>query len=215
MRLSNKIVLASTNTDKLREFKSLFTAYPGIEVVSATGHIRNADKLGFAEKFDTYLENASAKARLANMGSHYPTLADDSGLEVDALGGKPGARSRRYAQIPGYPSRTEQDRANIELLLSEMKKSGNASRNARFVATLVLIIEGISVHATGILEGTIAEAPRGQMGFGYDPIFIPNGSNQTLGEIAESAKNAISHRAKALTELMNQVRARGIIFAKP
>ncbi len=96
-----------------------------------------------------------------------------------------------------------------------MKKSGNASRNARFVATLVLIIEGISVHATGILEGTIAEAPRGQMGFGYDPIFIPNGSNQTLGEIAESAKNAISHRAKALTELMNQVRARGIIFAKP
>lgn len=218
MRLSHQIVMASTNSNKLREFRSLLTAYPGIKLVSAESVIRNPEKIGFAEKYDSYIENASAKARLANLASHYPALADDSGLEIEALGGKPGVLSQRFAQLKGYPSKASQDQANIDLVLSELSKAnqaGNTSRKARFVATLVLIIEGISIHATGVLEGTIADEPKGEMGFGYDPIFIPKGSAHTLAEMAETAKNSISHRAKALHELMAQVRARGIAFVKP
>src|SRR4051812_38179242 len=97
MRLSNKLVLATLNRDKYEEFKTLFSAYPDLELVMADQYLRNPEKLALVETYDTYLENALAKARLANQGSHYPTLADDSGLEVEALGGKPGARSHRYA----------------------------------------------------------------------------------------------------------------------
>lgn len=217
MRLSNKIVLASTNEDKLREFKALFRDYPEIEIVSPKGLIRNASKLALVEKYDTYIENAAAKARVAHLGTHYPTLADDSGIEVDALGGKPGVFSARYAQTPkgaGSLSTIEQSRANVELLLSEVKKAGG-SRQARFVCTLVLVIEGILVRANGTLEGEIADAPRGENGFGYDPIFIPKGSTRTLAEMREEEKNTISHRAKAVQDLMVQIKAHGIVFAKP
>lgn len=217
MRLSQKIVLATTNPGKLAEMRHLVEdQLPGFELVSADQILRNADKLGLAEVYDTYFENCAAKARLAGQGCHYPTLADDTGLEVDALGGKPGVKSARYAKAPtgAKLSKLEQDRANIEMLLSELKKSGG-SRDARFVTTLALLVEGILVHATGTLEGTIAEAPRGTNGFGYDPIFIPRGSQKTLAEMSESEKNAISHRARAVQELVAQIKARGIVLAKP
>lgn len=210
MRLSNKIVLASTNREKFEEMQALMAAYPGVELVPADEVIRNADKLKYAERFDTYLENAVAKARLANTGCHYPCLADDSGLEVDALKGKPGVRSHRYAT----PKATmTQDQANVEFLLSELK--GASTRSARFTCTLVVLIEGIMIQATGILEGTIADKPRGTHGFGYDPVFIPVGSNRTLAEMTSEEKNAISHRGKALHELMAQIQSHGIVFAKP
>jgi XTP/dITP diphosphohydrolase len=215
MRKSNLIILASTNADKHREFKALLSAYPEVELEMATNYIRNPGKIGFAEQFDTYLENAAAKARLVNLGSHYPSLADDSGLEIDALGGKPGVRSARYAQIPGSPSKIDQNRANLEMVLSELKAKGDTNRAARFITTLALVIEGVMVHATGTLEGMIADVPRGQLGFGYDSIFIPKGSNKTLAEMSEAEKNAISHRAKAVHELMNQLKIRGVVLAKP
>ena len=215
MRLSNTIVLASMNPDKYREFKALLTGYPDIELLPAEGIIRNPDKIEFAEHYSTYTENAAAKARLANQASHYPCLADDSGLEIDALEGKPGVRSRRYAKLAGVPSRINQDRANIDLVLSELKKKTDAPRTARFVTTLALVLEGISVTATGILDGTIADSARGEMGFGYDPIFIPKGFNKTLGEMTQAEKNSISHRARAIHEIIAQVRARGIVLAKP
>ncbi|MBC7692496.1 MAG: RdgB/HAM1 family non-canonical purine NTP pyrophosphatase [Methylotenera sp.] len=215
MRKSNLIVLASTNADKYREFKSLLSAYPEIELATADGYVRNPGKIGFAEQYDTYLENAAAKARLVNLGSHYPSLADDSGLEIDALGGKPGVRSHRYAKVPGSPSQNDQDRANIEMVLSELRGKGTSDRSARFVTTLTLVIEGVMVHATGTLEGSIIETPRGTQGFGYDSIFTPKGSDKTLAEMSEAEKNAISHRAKAVHELMNQVKARGVVLAKP
>jgi XTP/dITP diphosphohydrolase len=215
MRLANKIVLATLNPDKFSEFKAIFQAYPEIELIPAEMIVRNSAKLGMVENHATYLENAIAKARLANHGCHYPALGDDTGLEVDCLGGRPGVRSHRYAKVPaGSFSKIAQDQANRELLLEEMKKAGGP-RTARFKTTLALCIEGILVHATGTLEGSIADAPRGTHGFGYDSLFIPSGATQTLAEMTDTEKNQLSHRAKAAHELMTQVRARGIVFAKP
>ncbi len=210
MRLSNKLVLASLNRDKFEEFKSLLSAYPDIELVRAEQLVRNPSGLQFAEKHDTYLENATAKARLCNLGSHYPSLGDDSGLEVLALEGRPGVKSHRYATPVAGMS---QDEANTRKLLQELQ--GHTHREARFVCWLSLVIEGIMIHASGTLEGTILDAPRGTHGFGYDPVFIPKGSGKTLAEMNAGEKNSISHRAKALHELMTQIQGHGIVFAKP
>ncbi|MDR3607275.1 MAG: RdgB/HAM1 family non-canonical purine NTP pyrophosphatase [Oligoflexia bacterium] len=210
MRISNQIVFASTNRGKFEEMQSLLGADPEIELLPAETILRNADKLRFAERYDTYLENATAKARLANTGAHYPCLADDSGLEVEALDGKPGVRSQRFATPKAGQS---QDEANIELLLAEL--GSGKSRKARFVTTLVIVMEGIMIQAEGTLEGSIATHPRGEHGFGYDSVFVPNGATKTLAEMTSAEKNAISHRAKALRELMQQAKSRGIVFAKP
>jgi len=210
MRLSEKIVLASSNREKLEEFRSIFETYPEVEIVPAHEILRNVEKLQFAETYDTYLENALAKGRLGNQGSHYPTLADDSGLECAGLDGKPGVRSHRFASPKAHKT---QDEANRELLLKEIQSATN--RIARFVCTLVLVIEGIELHATGVLEGSIANAPRGTHGFGYDPIFIPQGETRTLAEMTMAEKNVISHRTKAVKALMASVKAHGIVFAKP
>ncbi len=210
MRLVNRIVLATTNRDKFEEFQSIFSGQSEVELLSADQIVRNADKLGFAERYDTYLENASAKARLANMGCHYPCLADDSGLEVQSLGGKPGVRSHRYASPKAGLT---QDAANNERLLSELGRE--SSRNARFVCSLVLCIEGLTLTGMGTVEGTLLTEPRGNTGFGYDPLFVPKGATKTFAEMTAQEKNAVSHRARAVQALMEQVRTHGIVFAKP
>jgi XTP/dITP diphosphohydrolase len=210
MRLSNRIVLATLNSDKFQEFKSLLGAYPEIQLIPAAELIRNAEKLSQVEQHATYLENAIAKARLANHASHYPSLADDSGLEVAGLEGKPGVRSHRYAT----PRKgVGQDQANVDFLLSELKTS--PVRTARFVCHVVLVVEGILLHSTGILEGSIADAPRGTQGFGYDSVFIPRGESRTLAEMTPVEKNKISHRYLAVQDLMAQVKTHGLVFAKP
>jgi len=209
MRLSNKILLATNNRDKFDEFKSLVAAYPEIDLAMASDVLRNTDKLRFVETHDTYLDNAIAKARFVNLGAHYPALGDDSGIEVLALEGKLGVRSQRYAPPKAGMN---QDQANNELLLKEL---AGKRRDARFVCTLALLIEGILISATGTLEGAIAEAPRGTHGFGYDPLFIPKGQGKTVAEMNSAEKNAVSHRAKALQELMTKVKTHGIVFAKP
>jgi XTP/dITP diphosphohydrolase len=210
MRLSNKVLLATTNRHKFEEFKTLLSAYddPELDLVPAEELVKNPERLGLVERHDTYLENAVAKARLANGCAHYPTLADDSGLEVEGLDGKPGVRSHRFATPKAGMT---QDEANIQFLLSEL---GNKSHHARFVCTLSLVIEGIMIHATGSLEGTIIDKPRGSNGFGYDPIFVPHGSDKTFAEMTDSEKNRISHRKKALDQLMAQVKSLGIQFVK-
>ena len=217
MRLADKMVLASTNIHKYREFKALLAVHAAessIELVPAESVLANADKLGFVEVHNTYLENAVAKARLANQGCHYPCLGDDSGLEVSALGGKPGVRSRRFAPLRAGMS---QDESNVQALLEALK--GKQDRSARFVCTLALMVEGVLVHVTGILEGTIAEKASGKGGFGYDPVFIPNvgpaGQTRSIAEMSDSEKNAISHRAKAVQSLLAELRARNIVLAKP
>lgn len=212
MRQTNQIVLASTNLDKLAEFRAMMTGFQSIEILPAQTIIFNAGKIGHVEKFNNYLDNAIAKASLVNRASHYPSLADDSGLEVAALNGQPGVFSARYAEIIHGES---QDKANTTKLLEALKGYTAQKRTARFVATLVLVIDGIMIHSTGVLEGKIAEEPKGSNGFGYDPIFIPEGSERTLAEMRSREKNTISHRAKALAALMQQVQEKHINLAKP
>ncbi len=212
MRVANTIVLASTNRHKYEEFETLFKKYPELKIVPVQDYIRNSDKLGLVETSDQYLENAMAKARTCNHGCHYPSLADDSGLEVMALEGRPGVRSHRYA-IPKLGQ--TQDQANTLKLLDELKNVPMPQRNARFVCHLVLVMEGTLFHAEGILEGTIALEPRGVEGFGYDPIFIPKGQDKTLAEMSPVQKNKISHRALAVDHLMSELATKEIVIARP
>jgi XTP/dITP diphosphohydrolase len=212
MRSSHQILFASNNRDKFIELEAIFKAYPEIELVPANEVIRNTDKIALVENHTTYIENATAKARLANQGAHYPCLGDDSGLEVELLGGKPGPRSARYAIAKAGEAQSE---ANIQKLLSELRGAPMDKRKARFVTALALVIEGILITAEGTLDGMIAEAPVGTNGFGYDSVFIPSGTRQTLAQLRDDQKNAISHRAKAVHALMSQVKAKGITFARP
>jgi XTP/dITP diphosphohydrolase len=212
MRTAQTIVLASTNRHKFEEFSMLLGRYPGIEVRPADAFLRNADKLSLVETSDHYQDNAVAKARACNQGCHYPSLADDSGLEVDFLGGKPGARSHRFA-IP--KAGETQDAANIKKLLEAMKSAPMEQRGARFVCHLALVMEGKLVHVVGTLEGTIAREPAGEDGFGYDPIFIPRGQSRTLAELGSDIKNQISHRAQAVAHLMEEIKQQEIVLARP
>ena len=212
MRASNIIVLASTNRHKFEEFESLFKKYPELKIAPIQDYIRNSDKLALVETSNQYFENALAKARTCNHGCHYPSLADDSGLEVMALEGRPGVRSNRFS-TPKLGQ--TQDQANIEKLLLELKNTPTSQRTARFVCHLALVMEGTLFHSVGILEGTIAHEPRGIEGFGYDPIFIPQGSDKTLAEMNPVQKNKISHRALAVEKLMQELVAKEIVFAKP
>lgn len=212
MRIANTIVLASTNRHKYEEFEALFKKYPELKIAPVQDYIRNSDKLGLVETSDQYAENAMAKARTCNHGCHYPSLADDSGLEVMSLEGRPGVRSHRYA-IPRAGQ--TQDQANRAQLLNEMKNVPIAQRNARFVCHLALVMEGTLFHAVGILEGSIALDERGVEGFGYDPLFIPKGSEKTLAEMSPAEKNKISHRALAVDTLMQEIRIQEIVIARP
>src|SRR5437764_9951062 len=146
------------------------------------------------ETGETFAENASIKARAYAEQSQLWTLSDDSGLEVDALGGAPGVYSARY----GGAGLTFDER--IKLLLEELSRSGHANRRARFVCVIAISDpHGEIVNlSTGICEGAITDAPRGTNGFGYDPVFVPDGYNQTFGELSTEIKEKISHRARAL-----------------
>jgi XTP/dITP diphosphohydrolase len=208
MRQTRKIVLATQNWDKYEEFKVLFAAHPEVELVPASEFLRNPERLSAIELHDDYLGNAMAKARLANQGCHYPCLADDSGLECAALEGRPGVHSHRFAPPrAGVPQYEANNRLLLELL------SGKP-RDARFVCTLALALEGIVLHARGELEGTIIEAPRGSNGFGFDPLFVPKGSGKTFAEMTQPEKNQISHRARAVQALMGVLKEHGIRLAR-
>jgi len=212
MRTANVIVLASTNRHKFEEFRELLARHSGVELHPIEEHIRNPDKLGFVETSDHYYDNAIAKARTCNHGCHYPSLADDSGLEVDALGGKPGVHSHRFA-IP--KAGETQDSANVKKLLEAMKNVPEGQRTARFVCPLGLVMEGKLIQVVGTLEGSIAREPQGNGGFGYDPVFIPKGQTQTLSELGSDIKNKISHRAQAVSHLMEELKQQEIVLAKP
>jgi XTP/dITP diphosphohydrolase len=215
MRKADVLVLASTNRHKFEEFQVLFKKFPEVEIAPVDHFIRNAGKLSLVETANNYHDNALAKARTCNLGCHYPSLADDSGIEVDALQSKPGVHSHRFA-IPRAGQ--TQDQANNQKLLDELKNISANQRTARFVCNLVLVMEGTLIQAVGILEGTIAtelRPGREMQGFGYDPLFIPKGYDQTLSELGTEVKNKISHRAQAVQELMKEIRNQEIVFAKP
>jgi XTP/dITP diphosphohydrolase len=206
-----KIVLATRNQGKIREIKEILSG-TGIETVT----------LDDCEPFDepeengsTFTENAMIKARATFEATGLPSLADDSGLEVDALGGAPGIFSARY----GGEGLTDTDRC--QRLLSELETVADGERTARFRCAMVLYpapstddgafsteaetfaVEDTAFVTEGILDGIIARAPVGESGFGYDPVFYIDEMKGTAAEIGPEKKNSISHRYRALVEMKN------------
>ncbi len=181
------IIFATGNAGKVREAGEILGE--GYNIIPAAGAGADAD---IAETGDSLAANSLLKATHVWNACHKTCFADDSGLEVDVLGGAPGVMTARYA------GEGKDFNANIDKLLREMEKAGT-NRRARFRCVVTLIIDGEAHVFEGVLEGTIAYARSGQGGFGYDPIFIANEwPDRTLAEISEEAKNAISHRGKAV-----------------
>lgn len=212
MRPTNVIMVATLSKDKLEEYHQLFKAYPHLECKAIEELVFNAQHLSDVESGKTYQENAYNKGRIAQLGGKYPTISDDSGLEVDALGGKPGVRSHRYAMPRAGET---QDMANNKKLLQELSGVPKEKRTARFVCTICFFVEGVQLSTTGTLEGTILEAPRGNQGFGYDPLFVPKGHDRTLAEMSMDEKNKLSHRALAFHDLMKQIKEKNVALVRP
>lgn len=197
MKEINKIVIASNNQGKIEEIKKIFNKY-NIKIFSLKD--LNID-MDIEETGQTFEENAYIKAKVIYDLLKIPTIADDSGLCVDYLGGRPGVLSARYAG----EGATDKDRINK--LLDEMKDASEDQRSAKFVSSIVFIIslkkdnEKI-FRSTGKCFGTIALEPKGSNGFGYDPVFLVNNKdNKTVAQLSQEEKNKISHRAKALKNL--------------
>jgi len=183
-----KVVLATSNPGKLAEAREILAGSP-LEVVTVPMW------LGDVETGTSYLENARLKAANALRFVRLPVLAEDAGLEVDALHGAPGPRSARFAG----PDAT--DRANNAKLLRLL--DGATDRRARYRAFAVLAMpSGEDFVSDGVFEGAIADAPRGSGGFGYDPLFVPEGETRTAAELSPEEKNALSHRGLALRALV-------------
>ena len=198
----SRVVLASGNAGKLRELEALL-APAGLELVpqQALG-VTPAPETGA-----TFGENALSKARHAASATGLAALADDSGLEVDALGGRPGVHSARYARDGAS------DAENLARLLAELAPVPLRQRRARYQCVIVWLRgpeDAAPLVARGTWEGHIALAPRGAGGFGYDPVFVPAGGERTAAELPEAEKNAASHRGQALRALLGQLRAAGL-----
>jgi len=189
-RLTGRLVVASHNAGKVREIAAL-VAPLGVEALSAAS-------LGLPEPEETettFAGNAALKARAAAEASGVPALADDSGLEVFALGGAPGVFSARWAG-PSKDFRAAMQRVHQEL-------EGNGDRGARFVCALALAAPGREpVVFEGEARGSIVWPPRGEKGFGYDPIFLPEGLDRTFGEMSHEEKLPLTHRARAFEKLL-------------
>lgn len=182
------IVIATRNSGKLREFQNLLLPV-GSEILSLKDVSIEQE---FEESGQTFAENARLKAIAYSRLTQFPVLADDSGLEVAALGGRPGIHSARYAGSGASDS----DR--IRKLLQELSPFPG-SRDARFVCALSLAQDGnILLESEGECRGIIIDEPRGANGFGYDPVFRVEGRNMTMAELTKAEKNAISHRGRAL-----------------
>jgi XTP/dITP diphosphohydrolase len=182
-------VLASNNLHKLQEFRTILEPVAEILSMSDIGCSINPDETG-----KDFNENALIKALAVSEFTDLPVIADDSGLECDALNGEPGIYSARFAG-PG-----SSDTENTSFLLHRL--NGLKDRKARFVCVICYLEKnGVTRFFQGYINGIIAEAPRGTLGFGYDPVFIPEGFNNTFAELGSSIKNSLSHRAIALQEL--------------
>lgn len=187
-----RVVVATQNAGKVREFAALLADTDWTLVPARDAGVEALPE----ETGTTFAENATLKARAVMEATGLPALADDSGLVVDALGGEPGVHSARY----GGPGLTDADR--YHRVLDALRDVPDDRRTARFVAVLALALPDGTLHtAEGVVEGHIARAPRGDNGFGYDPIFVPLGETRTTAEMPEAEKNRISHRARAVTAL--------------
>jgi XTP/dITP diphosphohydrolase len=203
-----RLVIASHNEGKVREIRELLGPY-GIEPVSAAElDLPEPDEIG-----TTFIDNADLKARAAADLSGLPALADDSGLCVEALGDRPGIFSARWAlgdpslspeAGPGEVSGERDFKRAMRRVQEELEALGeDASRNAHFICALAVCWpDGHSEWFEGRVDGTLTFPPRGDNGFGYDPIFVPGGHDRTFGEMDPAAKHAMSHRADAFRKLV-------------
>jgi XTP/dITP diphosphohydrolase len=196
-----KLLFATRNRGKLRELHELL-ALPGVELFSLDDR---PDVPELEEKGETFAENAASKAQAAARATSMIALADDSGLEVDALGGEPGVRSARYAG----PGASDADR--IQLLLRKLAEVPAGQRSARFRCVVALCDparpDDVELRQ-GSCEGEILFSPRGSGGFGYDPVFLSRELGQTFAEAPADAKNQVSHRGRAMQQMAELIRAR-------
>jgi XTP/dITP diphosphohydrolase len=193
-----RYVIASANSGKLKEIRQVL-ASSGVEVLpQSEWSVPEVEETG-----GTFVENAILKARQAARYSDLPAISDDSGLEVDALGGAPGVRSARFAGIES------DDAANNRLLLERMGGISPEDRSARFRCVMVCMRhpdDPAPLICQGIWEGRIVDIPRGRGGFGYDPLFMPETMDRTAAELSADEKNRMSHRGKALKALAEILR---------
>jgi XTP/dITP diphosphohydrolase len=188
--IPKELLIATRNPGKLIEVREILSDLPiTLKSLDAFPHTTEVEEIG-----ETFADNASIKAAAYARQTGEWTLSDDSGLEVDALGGAPGIYSARYA------GESASDRERIELLLLNLARTADAQRRARFVCAVAISDPaGRVVNVSeGVCEGRIRESARGKLGFGYDPVFVPEGYEQTFGELSSEVKQAISHRARAL-----------------
>jgi XTP/dITP diphosphohydrolase len=195
--LPERVAIASRNPGKIREILAICRDWP----VAWTTADDDPDAWpDVQETGEGYLDNALLKARAVAESLGLPGLADDSGIEVDALGGAPGPRSARFAG----PDAT--DEANLRKLIDAMLSTPEAHRTARYRCVAVLATPGGNpAHAEATCEGTLVTDPRGSGGFGYDPIFVPRGETRTMAELTPEEKDAISHRGKAFRALRDKL----------
>lgn len=200
-----RIVLASGNRGKLAEFNQLLSDCDFTVVAQTELNIADAEETGLS-----FVENAIIKARNAALHSGLPALADDSGLEVDALHGAPGIYSARYAGLPSKDPR-QNDAANNKKLIEALAAIPEEKRGARFQCALVFMRHARDpspLICQGSWEGMILTAPRGEHGFGYDPLFFVPELQLTSAELPKAQKNKISHRGQALQKLLIALRER-------
>lgn len=192
-----KLIFATNNSHKLKEIRSLAGDRIQILSLADVGIVSE-----IPEDFDTLEENARQKARFIYEKTGMNCFADDTGLEVFALNGEPGVYSARYSRIGDiqFPEMEIVEGNNHKLLL-KLRKARN--RNAQFKTVISLIIDGNENIFEGVVKGTILNEKRGNDGFGYDPIFLPENSNMSFAEMSLSEKNRISHRGRALEKLVN------------
>ncbi len=186
-----KMLLATKNPGKIREMNRIFSNI-GVEFI---GLDTLEDLPEVMEDGRTYHENAMKKAMTFFNPASMPTLAEDSGLEVDALNGAPGIFSARFA------GENATDKENCEKLLTLLRGTPEEKRTARFVSVLCLVVDATPCFFEGEVRGRILEDPRGESGFGYDPIFVPEEYDMSFAELGDDIKNQISHRARAMKKL--------------
>ena len=193
-----ELIIASQNQNKLMEFKKILGDKINLFSLSEIGLNQE-----IPENEKTIKKNAIFKAKFVNTQTGKNVFADDTGLEIDSLNGEPGVYSARYSGVDRNSDK------NIELVLRKLKNKAN--RNSRFKTIISLIIDGKSVNFEGVVEGKITEEKRGSNGFGYDPIFQPNGYASTFGEMSLKEKNKISHRSIAINKMVQYLKENNLL----
>ena len=194
-----KLVFASNNAHKLEEIRAILGTQYEVKSLKDIGC-----EVDIPETGSTFRENALQKATYVKEHFGFDCFADDSGLQVEALGGEPGVYSARYAVKNGVLVEGNKDDDNMNVLLEKLANEEN--RKACFRTSIALIFEGETHFFDGTVEGHIIREKRGNGGFGYDPIFIPDGYDKTFAELGNEVKNGISHRARAVAKLSDFLR---------